>query len=180
MFQKNLPNLLAELEKLKENEDEEDFQHWLLLVFWFVTHLEQFEMAERLLDQYRMIKKLVACALQKKRDDFEDDNPEENEEGEEWHLKEKDEQNSNNFMSEELSEEEKEVPYDLNHDLHNEGGESDDDDSFFDDEKSHQDSDNGGGANRVDPNMSLQEQVQNSSKKLKDEEEGEGERSALL
>ena len=45
VFEHNIPAVMTELEIIKEHETKRNYEHWLTLVFWFATHLEDYNMA---------------------------------------------------------------------------------------------------------------------------------------
>jgi hypothetical protein len=96
--------VLTELDIIKSDTDKKNYEHDLTLVFWFAVHLEDFNMVTALVNREFLLKQLVTCALLNKKGEM-GDSDEDSDIGEEWNVNDN---ASESFKSEELSEEEKE------------------------------------------------------------------------
>jgi hypothetical protein len=51
-----------ELDKLKRKLDKREYNHELILAFWFAVHLEDRDMARSMMEDEQLLKQLVLCA----------------------------------------------------------------------------------------------------------------------
>jgi len=63
VFNKKIPMVLDELERIKNAGDQKNYEHDLTLAFWFAIHIEDLAMAQALIEREFLLKQLVACAL---------------------------------------------------------------------------------------------------------------------